>query len=74
MGAKMLRQKGFKHVWAYEGGTAEWKHKGFTVKGPGTEAYLQDHEMPEEALKRMAKDSDVVITAEELHKKMLKSE
>ena len=41
--AKKLREKGFKHVWAYEGGTAEWYQMGLPVEGPCTlaRAYLQ---------------------------------
>ncbi len=70
-GARMLREKGFKYVWAYEGGTAEWIQKGFSVVGPCKEAYLQEYELPEGVHKKMKEENDIVITAEELHKKML---
>jgi len=70
-GAKMLRKKGFKYVWAYEGGTAEWIQKGLPVEGPCKEAYLQDYKLPEETLKKMQEEHEIIITAEELYKKMV---
>ncbi len=70
-GVRMLREKGFQYVWAYEGGTAEWIQKGLSVVGPCKEAYLQDYELPENVCKKMEEKSDIVITSEELHKKML---
>jgi len=71
-GANMLREQGFKFVWAYEGGTAEWIQKGFSVVGPCKEAYLSDYEMPEDVHRNMTEEVDIVITAENLHEKMLK--
>lgn len=64
--AKQLLQKGYKHVWAFEGGTAEWKHKGYPTAGPCKSGYLNDFEpFPG------AEEPDVpVITAEELKQKM----
>lgn len=38
---KLLKNKGFKHVWAYEGGTAEWYQLGFPVEGPCEQEYLK---------------------------------
>lgn len=72
-GARMLRDQGYKNVWAYEGGSAEWIQKGFPVVGPCKESYLQDYEAPEEASRNMKEETDVVVTAEELHKKMLEN-
>lgn len=45
--AKMLKGLGFKNVWAYEGGTAEWKHRGYPIEGPATQGYLEDYQKPE---------------------------
>lgn len=52
--AEMMKEKGFKNVYAYEGGTAEWLHlskqdPSYKVVGPSTESYLEDWENPEEA-------------------------
>lgn len=64
--AKMLLAKGFKHVWAYEAGLAEWYQKGLPVEGACTQKYLQrtmaapDHE----------DDGVPVITTEQLKEKM----
>lgn len=38
--AKMLMQKGFKNVWAYEAGMADWYQKGLPVEGPCKKDYL----------------------------------
>lgn len=69
-GAKMLREKGYKYAWAYEGGTAEWLHKGFPVVGPSTEFYLKDYELPEDIFKKMQQEEHVIISAEDLYKKI----
>lgn len=39
-GCKHLKEMGFKQVWAYEGGTAEWYQLGLPVNGPSQRAYL----------------------------------
>lgn len=44
--AKKLREKGFKKAYAYEGGTAEWRHYGYPTSGPATAAYLNDYKVP----------------------------
>ncbi|MGE0206851.1 MAG: rhodanese-like domain-containing protein [Candidatus Babeliales bacterium] len=44
--AKILKDLGYNHVWAYEGGTAEWMNKGFPVEGPCKQGYLKDYEKP----------------------------
>ncbi len=67
--AKMLKDQGFKNVWAFEGGTAEWKHLGYPVSGPCTQGYLNDYEKPEGD----EPEADVpVITAQELKAKIEK--
>lgn len=38
---KKLISMGFKQVWIYEGGTAEWYQKGFPVEGKCTYPYLK---------------------------------
>lgn len=59
----ILTNLGFKNVWAYEGGMAEWIQKGYQVQGSCQEEYLNRQEQPEER--------DVaIISAEELKKKM----
>jgi rhodanese-related sulfurtransferase len=40
-GCKMLKRLGFEHVYAYEGGTAEWYQNKMPVVGPCTAHYLQ---------------------------------
>jgi len=37
---KMLQKLGFEHVYAYEGGMAEWYQKGLPVEGPCEQSYL----------------------------------
>ena len=39
--AKMLTELGFKNVWAYEGGTKEWKEKGMPCEGACEMDYLK---------------------------------
>ncbi len=38
---KKFMDLGFKHVAAYEGGTAEWHQMGLPTEGPAQEAYLK---------------------------------
>lgn len=45
--AKILKDLGFKHVWAYEGGTAEWNQLGYPIEGPAKQGYLKDYQKPE---------------------------
>jgi rhodanese-related sulfurtransferase len=66
-----LKNRGFKHVWAYEGGTAEWFHlaksdpNSYPIAGkcsPDISGYLDDYE-------KIEGESDIqipVITAQEL--------
>lgn len=47
--AEYLKEKGFKNVYAYEGGSAEWLHKSkedphYKYTGAATDGYLQDWE------------------------------
>lgn len=63
--AKKLKSKGFKHVWAYEGGTAEWFQAGLPVEGPSKQPYLRKKMDP------VDQGPDVpVITTQELAQKM----
>lgn len=55
--ARMLQNLGFKKVYAYEGGTAEWKQHGYPIAGPSTASYLKSFEKPN----NYAPDSDVKI-------------
>jgi rhodanese-related sulfurtransferase len=67
--ARMLLDLGFKHVWAYEGGTAEWKQRGFPVEGPCQSSFLNDYQIPE----GYAPHTGIpVISADELKKKIEK--
>lgn len=38
--AKLLKNAQFEHVWAYEGGMAEWYQKGYPYEGPALADYL----------------------------------
>lgn len=69
-GARELKEHGFKHVFAYEGGTAEWKHKGLPVEGACESGFLANHEMPEGYAERAAHDADIIISEEDLQKKI----
>jgi rhodanese-related sulfurtransferase len=61
-----LNQLGFKHVWAYEGGVAEWKQKGYPTQGDCTQAYLKSDVRKSEQQESMIRQ----ISAEELKKMM----
>jgi len=63
--AKKLREKGFKYVWAYEGGAAEWYQMGLPVEGPCTQAYLQKKIEPS-----TQKNDIFVISVQGLMRKM----
>lgn len=67
--AKMLMNSGFKNVWAYEGGTAEWMNKGFSVSGPCKKGYLEQFAKPEDHENPAGVS---VITAEDLKAKIEK--
>lgn len=65
--AKILKDLGYQHVWAYEGGTAEWKNLGYPVAGACTKGYLKQFEKPE----GHEVPADVpAITAQELKQKI----
>lgn len=64
--AKQLTQMGFKHVWAYEGGTAEWHQMGLPVEGTCKSSYLSNKLPATEHT-----DASVsVITAQQLAEKL----
>lgn len=72
--AQKLKEMGFENVWAYEGGTAEWyqmnkKTDGkYPVEGTCHASYLSAaNEKPAET----ASSTASVISAEELHQKMI---
>lgn len=67
--AKLLKDAKFDHVWAYEGGMAEWHQKGYPSQGPAQLEYLTAESMD------MSDDEDEhkeipTISAEELLAKM----
>jgi rhodanese-related sulfurtransferase len=66
-GYTMLTKLGFKHVWAFEGGTAEAKQFGIPVVGSCQQVYLQRYEKPEFYVE---KKNIAVISVEELKKKI----
>lgn len=66
MACKKLQHLGFRNVWAYEAGMAEWYQQGLPTQGPAKSAYLNRVlEQPK------VHDPDVrVITTQELAAKM----
>lgn len=63
---KRLKGMGFKQVWAYEGGTAEWYQMGLPVEGPSARPYLAKKITP-----LLHQDDDIpVISAQELAQKL----
>jgi len=62
---KHLMQMGYKKVFVYKGGTAEWKQKGFSVVGPCKKGYLKIKlEMPNK------KVESYVLTVDQLKAKI----
>ncbi len=66
--AKLLQDAKFGHVWAYEGGMAEWYQKGYPVEGPSKSEYLtgENENMADED----EQNHIPIITAEQLLEKM----
>ena len=65
--AKILKDAGFEHVWAYEGGMAEWYQKGYPSQGPAALEYLTaEHVLFDDH----ADEAGFVILADELLSKM----
>lgn len=63
---KILKEKGFSRVFAYEAGTAEWFQQGYPVEGPCKSSYLTKHVDPV-----AEHDSEIsLITTRELAQKM----
>ena len=65
--AKLLKDAKFEHVWAYEGGMAQWYQKGYPHQGPGQLEYLssESEDMSDD------EHGDVpVVSAEQLLAKM----
>lgn len=66
--AKLLKNAKFEHVWAYEGGMAEWYQKGYPVEGACKFEYLTGENI------NLAEDEEAevpTITAEQLRDKMI---
>ena len=61
-----LKEMGFKHVWAYEGGTAEWYQLRLPVEGPSQRAYLSKQMQSD----RQTDHNECLITAKELAAKL----
>lgn len=61
-----LINMGYKKVYAYEGGVAEWFQKGYPVDGPAKKGYLSVKMSPHVD----AKEDKLIISAEELKKKL----
>jgi len=64
--AEMMTKKGFKHVWEYPGGMAEWYQKGYPIEGPAKEDYLSQDNEPLGPTQHQIP----VLTAEELLEKI----
>lgn len=64
---KKLLSMGFKHVWAYEGGTAEWYQMGLPVEGQSQSAYLTKKIAPPP---HEQKSAVLTMTAQELAQKL----
>jgi len=71
LGARMLKQMGFKDVWAYEAGMAEWFQQKLPVEGSCKQAYLT---MDNKAIEGDVEPDIAVITTEELQKKLAHAE
>jgi len=67
-GARQLKKMGFKQVWAYEGGMAEWYQKKLPTEGPATQAYLTMENKP---LAGDSAERDLVISSRDLEQKMM---
>ena len=67
-GARLLRKMGFKNVWAYEGGMAEWHQKKMPIEGLAQQSYLTMQTKP---VADDGAEKDLVITAQELEQKMM---
>jgi rhodanese-related sulfurtransferase len=65
--AKLLQDAKFDHVWAYEGGMAQWYQKGYPHQGPAQLEYLssESEDMSDGQEKEVA-----TMTAEQLFAKM----
>lgn len=71
--ARELAKEGFRQVWAYEGGVAEWKHLNHPTEGACSlevSPYLTDYRKPE----GYVAEADVqLIEAQELYEKMVEA-
>jgi rhodanese-related sulfurtransferase len=67
--AQDLVEKGFKKVFAYEGGVAEWNHAGKKIVGPAVKSkpFLDDWQKPVDDITR---DAGVEIETQENYQKI----
>ncbi len=65
--AKMLQKAGFKFVWAYEGGMAEWYQKGYPSEGNAEFEYLTAEHV---VFDDQHDEQGLIITADELLQKI----
>ncbi len=70
--AKVFKKAGFKHVYAYEGGAAEWSQLGFPMEGSRTEEISSYLNQPAGTQQEGQHDFDI-ITAAELKDMMIKA-
>lgn len=67
LGARMLKQMGFKNVWAYEAGMAGWFQEKLPVEGFCKQSYLTMSNKPLD----IEKESDIeIISTQELQEKL----
>lgn len=64
---KKLVAMGFKHVWMYEGGMAEWYQMGYPVEGTCASSYLSTKLKPTQ---HHDEDASALLTVQELAQKM----
>jgi rhodanese-related sulfurtransferase len=67
LGARMLKNLGFEHVWAYEAGFAEWYAARLPIEGPCEAGYLK---IANEKMDSFDQQVHTITTAD-LHEKMV---
>jgi len=65
---KKLVSLGFKNVWVYEGGAAEWYQLGYPTEGPATMAYLT------KKIKAPERQESYVMSAQVLKQRLMDAE
>ena len=70
LGARMLKQMGFKNIWAYEAGMAGGFQSGLSLEGMCKQPYLTMKNVPLD----MEKESDIeIITTQDLQNKLMQT-